>query len=143
MSGQILFLCSSIIACSISALCKRVLILQAIMFLHENRVWPSDTITKQLYTHPVILVNGYIVVFIFLSIQIMKRMIISLSLQGQHLVSRAIKDINDQIIITAFWWIKHWQMLCTMCNSTLGWQHILLCRVIIAFSNTFSPLRTE
>ena len=103
MSGEILFSqWHYYTACNIRALCKRALILQAIMPLHENRVWSSDTITKQLHIDPVIVVNGCIVVFIVLSIQVMKHMIISLPLQVQHLASRAIKEINDQIIITVF-----------------------------------------
>ena len=56
-------------------------------------------------------VNACIVAFICLSIQVMKCMIKSLPLQRWHLASRAIKQLKDQIIITAFQWFKHWQTL--------------------------------
>ena len=102
MSGQILFLCSGIMVPIKSALCKRAHILQAIMPLHENRVRTSETIINQLLVDPVILVNGCIVVFILFDIQVMKHMIKSLPLIGQHLASIAIKELNDQIIITVF-----------------------------------------
>ena len=59
VSGQMLLLCSGIIACNKSVHCKRALILQVIMPLHENGVWPSETISKQLLVDLVILVRLY------------------------------------------------------------------------------------
>ena len=67
------------------------------MRVHTASSWPRNSLPLVLIRSigligPVILVNVYM-----LSVQVMKHMMKLLPLLGQHLASRAIKQLNEQI----------------------------------------------